>query len=925
MSNLKSIILIFSTLIPLFLSAQEIPQDKDLLKGKLDNGLTYYIKQNSTPTNKVELRLVVNAGSNVESENQRGLAHFMEHLAFSGTRDFPGLKLIDTLQNVGVRFGKELNAYTSFDETVYMLPIASENVDLGLNILANWAFHFALTEHAIDRERGVVLEEMRLGNDSRMRLQSQYMPIMFEGTPYPNRLPIGLEDIVKNSPYSEFNKFYKTWYRPDLIAVIAVGDINPLEIEKKIKELFNITSKDLIYKKRESYSATEHKEPKIIIATDKERKSCSVEILYKHKPKRINSVKEFKESLKDDLFRSIMLDRLDIVQDRSEVPFYESEISYSSHFRDIDTYSMFAFCALPDVKSTLEILINENERVRRYGFTQKELELSKKRLEAKYKRWYNEGDKTASDLIADIYQVSYLLNQPATSAKWEYETVKEFIKELSLKDMNKLCSQYTTDKNCVLTIIGPETKEYPSTEELKSLLANAKSNKIEPFIELPYKSQLFDKSVESGKCIKEEQIDSLGIVRFTLSNGLKVILKPTQYKNNQILFRSTSNGGYGMYPGNEAISAVNATLIQDNSGVNKINNIQLKRLMYGKDIAIKQYLTFSHEAMWGKTSKEDIETLFQLINLYHTEPYFNDTAYKKFVNKNKDDYSYLLNTASSSYDYRVDSLMNGGDFRCSPWPILKELNNIDLNISKRIYKERFSNAAGFTFMFVGNINIEEFKPLIERYIASLPVNNSKITKTEFKPYVPKGGIVDYFRKGNADKATVKIRFAKEMDKNKIYNKASYNAFIEILNTRLFESMRVKMSGVYGVSVSGETPIFHTTFSKLNFAFSCNPEMCDSLVDRLKMDLRELWQNGPTQDEVETVKEKLRVALEADYHSNAHALNELLESIRDNKLPQTYNRQMEEIELITVESIIKAAKLNVDIEKGNYFIHLPNNK
>lgn len=926
MTHLRYIFIIFTLLTPFITAAQSIPQDDQVVKGVLNNGLTYYIKQNNTPQSKVELRLVINAGSAIEDEQQRGLAHFMEHLAFSGTRDFPGLKLIDTLEGVGVRFGKELNAYTSFDETVYMLPIASENVDLGLNILVNWAHYFALTEEAIDRERGVILEEMRLGNDSRMRLQSQYMPVQFGGSPYPNRLPIGIEDVVKNSPYSEFSNFYNTWYRPDLMAVIAVGDINPIEIEKKIKQLFNVKSNKTIYKERGSYFPTEHKEPKVVIATDKDRKSCSVEIMYKHKAKRINNITDYKESLKDDLYRTMMLDRLDIVQDRSITPFYDAEISYSSHFRFIDTYSMFALCSLQDVKSTIEILLDENERVRRYGFTQDELDLNKKKLVAKYQRWYNERDKTASDLIADLFQVSYLLDQPIPSSEWEYEIVNQFIKELSLDEMNRLCNQYTTDENCVITIIGPDSENsYPAETELKLLLNEVKNKSLDHFVGVANVESLFNKKVKKGECYSQQNIDSIGVVKFTLSNGLTVILKPTEYKNNEILFRSTSNGGYGMYPKDQAISAVNATLIQDNSGVNEINNIQLRRLMTGKNIAIKQYLTFSHESMWGRSSIDDIETLFQLINLYHTEPYFNDLAYKKLVNKSKVDYSYLRNTASSSYDYRVDSLMNGGDFRTSPWPIEEELNKIDLNISKKIYKDRFSNAAGFTYMFVGNIEIKKFKSLIEKYIASLPVNSSKITATDFKPYIPQGGLVDYYKKGDADKATVKIRFAKKEDKTKSYNKASYDAFVEILGSRLFESMRMDMSGVYGVSVTGDIPIFHISYSKLNLAFGCDPNMCNALIERLNIDLKELWTNGPTQEEVDKVKEKLRVALESYYHSNAFSLNQLMESVREDKLPLTYNSQMKQIELITIESIMEAAKLNVDIDKGNYFIHLPINE
>lgn len=914
--------MILLILIGMNVSAQNIPDDSETVKGKLSNGLTYYIRTNRQPEKKVYLRLVVNAGSALETDRQRGLAHFLEHMAFSGTRDFPGSLLIDTLQSIGVKFGKELNAYTSFDETVFYLPIPSAKIDLGMRIVSNWARHLNLTEKVIDRERNVILEEMRLGVNSRTRLQNQYLPVLFDGSPYPVRLPIGTAEVIGHFKYDELRDFYNKWYTPELMAVIIVGDIEKSEAEMLLKKYFDDQPASKQKKVRPSYFPNRHKDVRVVIATDKEKKTSSVEVICKHPSKRVTTLAEYRDNLCDKLFSTVMRERLEAVVDTISANVIDADISYTNHFRYIDTYSLFALCDPQDVSVTFNALVDEHKRALKYGFSKSELNRAKEKIMANYTRWYKEKEKMVSEDYADNYQVAFLLGNSEPGIRWEYNKVKEILHGISLADINVLPKKYMTDDNCVIVVTGPDETVYPDAATLRATLKNGDMTTIKPYVEEKEVENLMAKTPQKGRIIKEEKIDSLGLIRWTLSNNLTVLLRPTDYKDNEILYRATSDGGYSMYGNQDVMSAVNATGIQDDSGVNGISKRQLKRLMSGKNIAITQSLSYYNESMWGKVTPDDLETLMQLINLYHVSPYFNEKSAVKLVKKNKSNYSYLRTTPESSFDYFTDSIMNGGNFRATPWPLTEELDKVNCARAEQIYKDRFSNVAGFTYIFVGNIDLSKMRGLVELYLASLPVDESKKKKcVEWSPEQPQKN-VSYVKAENKDnKSIVKVRFRHVAKWNHRLS-MNFDAYIDILNSRLFQSLRMELSGVYGVKVSGGVARLHNSDATLNLAFSCNPDMTDKLLARMLDEIKKLWVDGPTDEEISQFKEKSRVSLESTSKSNATILTNTMAAVRANTLPDTLEKQLSDLEKVNRESVIESAHLYLNPDESVRFILSP---
>lgn len=901
-----------------------VPVDNKTIKKTLPNGFTYYIRQNKTPGKKVELRLVINAGSILETEKQQGLGHFLEHMSFNGTKSFPNAEMIKTFESFGVRFGKELNAYTSFDETVYYLPIQSDKVSLGITALEDWAMNLTLSEKEIDRERGVVLEELRLGKTASTRIREQYLPVLMGGSLYPLRLPIGKEDVIQNFTYDELRSYYKKWHRPDLMAIMVIGDIDPKEIEKEIIEKFSVYKMPEHNEPRPSNPVPDHKETKYVLATDPETSGCSVEISYKHSPKKVITQQDYIESnIYNSLYSSMINSRLNELLEEEEPPFSEAESGYSNYFRDVDTYSSYARCAPTDIIKAFHALIKENERVRRYGFTKGELERAKKKMISRYERWYNEREKTASDRYADEFQVNYLMGEPIPGIEYEYQLVQNVLPKIGVKEFNHLASLYMPDRNRTIVVTGPQSNSisYPDKKAFITLLDNVKKEAIQPYDEGKIVTQLMSSKPKAGTIISEKTIPETGMVEWKLSNGATVVFKKTDFKNDQVLFRATSNGGFSMYPAGDDMSALYATKIQDASGVNGINNTQLKRLVAGKDLSLTQSLVLYNESMSGKYGLKDCETFFQLLYLYHTAPYFNKAAFNRLIKQEKTEYAKLLDDPNNYFNYQIVQLMDKGNQRRNRWPVKENLDQVDFSRAVDIYKSRFGSASEFTYVFVGNIDFETIKPLILTYIGGIPASKEKQGYAE-QGFTSLSGPASYnLYKGTGDKANVAIRFVKPAtwNKQKAY---AYDAFIEILKTRLFESLRREMSGVYGVRVSGGVNRNHEPEASLSLSFGTNTASYKQLAERAIFETKRLINEGPTNEELEQVKEKKRVSLSTDIKENSTWLLNIYYAYRYGDKVETEEERVQAIKQLTSEKIMEAAKEYIDQDKALEFILLP---
>ncbi|MDR0954125.1 MAG: insulinase family protein, partial [Rikenellaceae bacterium] len=905
-----------------------LPVDSAVLKGTLDNGLTYYVRHNETPADKVELRLVIDAGSILETDAQQGLAHFLEHLSFKKTALFPQGDMVTRLEDIGVQFGQELNAYTSFEETIYYLPVAAEHRDFGLSVLKEWAANLSLTDEEIDKERGVILEELRLGENAGKRLREQYLPVLMAGSLYPLRLPIGKAEVLATFPYEEVRDFYRKWHRPELMAVIAVGDIDPQETVEVIRKLFgDIPPTPPGTPARPVTVVPDHAESRVVVATDPETRSCSVEISYKHRPQRITTQREYVENaVVDALYSSMMNARLSELMAAMETPpFSDAESGYSSYFRGVDTYSMYARTTPAEVLRALKTLAEEDERVLRYGFTETELDRAKSKLLRRAERYYNERENTASDLLTDEYQVNFLSGQPIPGPAFEYGLLMTVLPTLRAEQVAAKAPAYMTEQNRTIVVTGPEQAgvTYPSAEELMAVLDEVKREEIEPYDDGEVVTRLMSAQPVPGKITAERYLPQTDIHEWTLSNGAKVVFKITDFKNDEILFRSTSDGGFSMFPESYDMSALYAVRTQDNSGVNGINNTQLMRLMSGKTIALTQSLVLYNESMSGRFSPTDASDFFQLVYLYHTAPYFQRTEFDKILRQEKSEYKNLLDSPDNLFSYRINEVVNNGNLRRNRWPVPENLAQVDFDRAVEVYTSRFGNAAGFTFIFVGNIDTVTFRPFVENYLAAIPGDPAtKIGSVDQHFSAPKERETYIYRIGNdPDKARVTLRFYREAQWDAA-DEFRYLQFVDILNTRIFESLRLEMGGIYGASVTGQVSPAHEQESSLSIAFGTNAEACSALADRAVAEVKRLIAEGPTAEEVDRVREKLRVAHQSTLRQNAAWLLDIMEAYRYNRPVESPAQKLEAIEALNPQNIRQAGARYVDPENYLEFILLP---
>jgi zinc protease len=918
------------------LMAQGIPYEPDktltfdpaVEKGKLDNGLTYYLRHNTTPADKVELRLMLNVGSILETDDQQGLAHFLEHLSFKKSRSFPEGDMIQRLEDVGVRFGYELNAYTSFEETIYYLPIASEHIDLGLSVIRDWALGLSLTDEEIDRERGVIIEEMRLGQSAGKRVREQYLPVLMAGSQYPCRLTIGKEEVLRDFPYSELRDFYNSWHRPDLMAVVAIGDIDPAEVKSKIEAIFgDIPSSAPEAPVRPVTVVPINEKIEAVVATDPETRSSSVEISYKHTPAKYTTQRDYVEGqIYNALYTSMANSRLsELIARMENPPFSSAESGYSAYFRGVDTYSSFASCRPEQVAEALKMLAVADERILRYGFTETELDRAKEKLMARYRRYYDERNRTASDLLADECQVDFLIGDPAPGVEFEYGLLTTVLPTITASQVSTLAARYMTSKGRTIVVTGPEKEGliYPSREELIGIVEGVKGEKIERYDDGKVVRELMAKSPKPGQIISERYLPETGIYEWTLSNGAKVVIKPTDFKNNEILFRSTSDGGFSMYDAGYDMSALYATQIEDRSGVGGIDNIGLGRLMAGKTISLTQSLVMYNESMSGRFTPAESEDFFQLLYLYHTDPMFNREEFDKLMRSERSEYKDLLASPENLFGYRINQILNNGNPRRNRWPVASNLDQADFRRARKIYRDRFGNAAGFTFVLVGNVDPDEIRPFVQTYLAGIPGNpKSKKGIVEQNFSSPKQASLYTLLNGtDEEKARVSLRFFREAPWNK--DKAfRYAQAVEILNTRIFEALRVEMGGIYGASVSGNVSRAHEQESSLSITFGTNTDSYRALAERAKEEVSRLLTEGPTQEETDRVKEKLRVAHNASSRQNAKWLVDIMTAYRYGAPVESLEQQLEMIEALTPENIAEAARFYIDPSACLEFILLP---
>jgi len=699
----------------LYLDA-ELPIDPDVKIGKLENGLTYYIKENSEPESRAELRLVINAGSILEDDDQKGLAHFLEHMAFNGTEHFEKQAIIDYLESIGMRFGAELNAYTTFDETVYRLTVPTEdpeNLETALLILEDWAFNMTLDPAEIEKEKGVVIEEWRGDRGADRRIRDKQLSVIYSGSKYAERLPIGDMDIIRNLEPENVQKFYSDWYRPDLMAIVVVGDFDSIIIEEMIINNFSKYEVQEDSREREVFDVPDNKEIFISIESDKEATESRVGLLIKHDYVPSVIVRDYREAIVRILYHQMLNDRLSELARQPDAPFISAYSGLGSLSQTKDFYTLQAQVIDNGILDGLKAILIEAEKVKQFGFNESELERKKGEIFSWIEQVYNEIDKRESDRLVSECIRHFLESESMPGLEYEYEIYKTYLPGITLDEVNELANKWITEENRLVLASMPEKEGIvkPEAEQLLAVFNEVAEMELTAYIDEVLDSPLLKELPEAGSIVSQKEYDSIGVTEWILSNGVRVVLKPTDFKNDEVLFTAYSPGGHSLVAYNDYISAVTATSLITESGLGEFDLTQLEKKLAGQIVGVSPWIKELFEGLNGSAAPEDIETMFELIYLYFTDPVLNEEAVITYKNQLE---NLLINKEANPENVFWDTvsyILSGENIRSKPWTV-EVLDEIDSEFAYSFYKERFRDASDFTFVFVGNFEIDAIKPFI---------------------------------------------------------------------------------------------------------------------------------------------------------------------------------------------------------------------
>jgi len=894
---------------------EKIPTDPNVKIGKLANGLTYYIQNNGKPEDKLELRLAIKAGSILETDEQQGLAHFIEHMNFNGTKNFEKNELVDYLQSIGVKFGADLNAYTSFDETVYILPIPSDDKDKlekGFTILEDWAHNALLTEEAIDGERGVVLEEYRLGLGPDKRMMQEYLPKVMYNSRYAERLPIGKKEVIEKADYETIRSYYKDWYRPGLMAVIAVGDLDVETIEQKIKSHFSNLKPVENPLERKEYGVPNHKETFVAIATDPEANFSQVRVYYKdlEDAEEVVTISDYKKQLEKNMFSSMINNRLEELANSNTPPFtYGFSYYGGTYSKSKNAYQSFAMTGENSQLAALKALVTENERVKRYGFSESEFERAKKEYLARLEKSYKDRDKQESNRIIGQYVSNFLENAPMPGTAWTYEYAKNNMDEISLENINGLINNFLHDDNRVIVFTGPEKESVKpvSEKEVLMVLDDVANAEIEKYAENEVRENLITEMPTEGSILETKVDDELGITTFSLSNGAKVVFKKTDFKNDEILFSAYSEGGTSLYNDNEFQTTVFANAGLGEAGIGGLDKNELNKMMSGKIANVRPQISSYSEGLNGSSTPKDFETMMQMINLYFTSLNKDEEAYQSFATKQKNFLGNLMSNPNFYFQNELGKYRNEGNPRFAGFPTPEKYDEMDYDLAYQKYQERFADASDFTFFFVGNVDEALLKSYASKYIASLPSSNSaeKFKAPDFREDTSSRREKTVY-KGTDPKSQVSILWNGET-KYDLEDDFAITALGEILTIKLVEQLREEESGVYGVGARGnmsEIPYGSYSFS---ISFPCGPENVENLTKAALLEVNKIKENGPSEEDLAKIKETLRLQRKEQLKENRFWLSQLQKAeIEDREITnnEDYNEMIEDLEADDIQKMAK---------------------
>lgn len=905
-----------------------IPADPAVKVGKLPNGLTYYIRKNEEPKNRAELRLAIRVGSVLENDNQQGLAHFMEHMEFNGTKNYPKNELVNFLQSAGVRFGADLNAYTGFDETVYQLPVPTDSVKVfrqAFQILEDWAHNATIDPAEVEKERGVVLEERRLGRGAGQRMRDKYFPVLLNNSRYASRLPIGTEEVLTTFKPETLRQFYKDWYRPDLMAVIAVGDFNVAEVEAIIREKFGRLPKATNPKPRTEYEIPAHKDTKVVIVTDPEQPNTVVQVIYKRPEIKEQTLGDLRESIKRGLFNTMIGNRIQELTQQANPPFLGGYSNYSDFLGNLDAFTSIAIAKEGNVERAIRAVLDENARVKQFGFTATELARAKQEFYTNVEQSYSERDKTRSVNFVNEYVQNFTDKEPYTSIEFYFDFLKKVQQGITLQEVNALVDQFIRNENRAVIVMAPEKDKakLPTVEQIIGYI-DSTGKGLTAYEDKTLDAPLVPTPPTPSPVANAREISEIGVTEWTLRNGVRVVLKPTNFKNDQILFAATSFGGTSLYDLPDFQSARFSSTLTAMGGTGAYSQVQLGKFLSGKQVSVFPYVGELSEGINGSAAPKDLETALQLLYSYFTQPRKDSDVVAGFLSNQRSALQNQISTPTPARVFQdtVSVTLGANNPRRQP---LKpaDFDQINLDRALTIYRERFANAGDFTFFFVGNFKEEAIRPLVEKYLGGLPTTGTTEKFRDLGIRIPTGQINKTVYRGLDPKASVQLVYSGDLTWSP-ETTTQLDALAEVLEIKLLEKLREEESGVYGVGANASYSKYPVSRYTFRISFGCAPENVEKLIAKTQELINDLKQKGALPTDIAKFKAETRRETEVQLKDNQFWLGYLQNQYYNGDSPTEVLHENEQLDKVTVESTKAAASQYFG---ANYarFVLLPEKK
>ena len=901
---------------------EQLPVDPSIRIGKLKNGLTYYIRHNANPEKLVNFYIAQKVGSIQEEEDQRGLAHFLEHMCFNGTEHFPGKALINYLEGIGVKFGADLNAYTAIDETVYNInnvPVNVEGaIDSCLWILHDWADGLILDGEEIDKERGVIHEEWRGRNTAMMRMQERMLADIFPGSRYGKRLPIGIMEVVDNFPHQALRDYYEKWYRPDLQGIVIVGDIDVDEVEKKVKKIFKKIKKVKNPAERIYYPVDDNKEMIFSQQIDKEQQNYVLQLMYKHDvPARDqrNTKEYIRENTKRSFAISMLNSRFSEIMSKDNPPYLRAGVGYSG-FGVTETKKAFTVmvqCKPEQILEAIPMVFTEVERARRFGFTQPEFDRLKERMIAGTESWYAERDKRTNDYYVQNCIRHFLDEVDMMAPEKEYELTLDIINSLTLDEINEVLPSLHREDNRVAVSFAPEREgaTYPGKNDIEMLLKMVGNARISAYEDNAVDAPLLAESPAGGKVVKTEE-GKWGSTVWTLSNGIKVIVKPTDFQADAINLSGYKVGGTNRYPDSERVNIGMLSALSSIGGFGAFDATQLSKKLAGCTASASVGTSAIYDIISAGCSPKDAEEMFQLLYLKYTSPRKDEKAFESYTTRMRNNLKDRnLNPNTALNDTMVVALY-GNHPRVKPF-VAADVDAVDYDRVLEIYKERTSDATGYQFFIVGNVDLDAIKPLVERYIGALPCNG-RVEKIEKTTVETRTGVYrnNFKNKMENPTGTENIIYAGKIDPSR-KNRIVMSFLNQVLNIVYTEEVREKEGGTYGVGVRGSISKYPEGEYSLLVNFNMSPERREELAAIIVREFEKIAAQGPVAEHVEKVRSYMLKSFEESQKKNGAWMNWLYSYYFDGE--DNYSGYEELVKGITTEDIRMLAKYILD--QGNF--------